>query len=264
MKRLTSFVIFLTFFVSSFFIFSLPVSAACINPGDSCQLSSKFCCSPVDGKRYNCLDNGGSGRTNSLSRCKEDPSIPLEITCKCQHSLADQETKIDGNNGFTCSGTNAEGKNVTDSTFCSTQVNCVDAPGNVIIAPGIWNGQSVKGVECKVVVPETPPPPDPPCFSWGANGGCALIKSAIGDLQTQPGPFILRVFYTLMALSGGVATLLLMRSGYQLMMSRGNAEGMQKSREQFTATVVGLLFLIFSFVLFQTIVVDILRIPGFG
>jgi hypothetical protein len=237
--------------------YCFPDTYQCNNP----NLPNHFTCPSV----YTC--GGYDPKCNSTSvgtayqqvpNCKIcAPTIDSQITCKCKNP----EKSGAGNNGYTCDNRLLP----SQEAFCSNDETCYDDPKGVVSRKDVFGGAELHGIRCTNPddVP-LPPPPDPPCFAWGANGGCAEILSAIGNIQTQPGPFILRVFYTLMALSGGVAVLLLMRSGYQIMMSRGNAEGMQKGREQFTATVVGLLFLIFSFVLFQTIVVDILKIPGFG
>ncbi len=46
------------------------------------------------------------------------------------------------------------------------------------------------------------------------------------------------------------------------MTSQGKPETLQQGRDQLIAAIVGLLFLIFSFVLLQTIGVDILKLPG--
>jgi hypothetical protein len=47
------------------------------------------------------------------------------------------------------------------------------------------------------------------------------------------------------------------------MVSRGNPEQVQQAREQFTAAIVGLMFIIFSLVILQSIGFDILQLPGF-
>ena len=67
-----------------------------------------------------------------------------------------------------------------------------------------------------------------------------------------------------MSISGGIALILIITSGYQIMTSQGDPEKIKAGRERFISAVVGLLFLIFSLVILETIGVDILRIPGFG
>jgi hypothetical protein len=68
----------------------------------------------------------------------------------------------------------------------------------------------------------------------------------------------------LLGLSGGIALLLIMKAGYQLMTSEGKPEQIQAGRDQLIAAIVGLVFLIFSLVFLQIIGYDILRVPCFG
>lgn len=96
------------------------------------------------------------------------------------------------------------------------------------------------------------------------NGTCKEFNSGLGFfLPTDPGKFISVIFGIVLSLSGGIATLLIIISGYRLMASQGNPEKMQAARDQLTAAIVGLLFIIFSIVILQTLGVDILHIPGF-
>jgi hypothetical protein len=67
-----------------------------------------------------------------------------------------------------------------------------------------------------------------------------------------------------LSLSGGIVVLLIIASGYRLMTSQGDPEKVKGAREQLTAAIVGLLFIIFSLVILQAITVDIFHIPGFS
>lgn len=107
------------------------------------------------------------------------------------------------------------------------------------------------------------PQPTPPCAqgSW-RDGKCTAFQTAIGTIDTEPMGFIKRIFGLLLGLSGGVAVVLIILGGYQLMTSQGNKEAVQGARDRITSAIVGLLFLIFSLVILQIIGVDILSIPG--
>ena len=48
------------------------------------------------------------------------------------------------------------------------------------------------------------------------------------------------------------------------MTSQGNPEAVKAATEQLTSAIIGLLFIILSFVILEIIGVDILKIPGFG
>jgi hypothetical protein len=128
-------------------------------------------------------------------------------------------------------------------------------------------GVNMKGVKCipegDKAYPTLPPPPSPPCVQWN-NGKCDSVGSAFGALSTAPELFVKTIFSILLSLSGGLALLLIMRSGYSMMTSQGKPEQLNSARDQLVAAIVGLVFLILSFVIIQVIGFDILQIPGFG
>ncbi len=106
-----------------------------------------------------------------------------------------------------------------------------------------------------------PPPPKPPCAQDLKDGKCPQFYTGVGGLRTNPGEFIASVFAIILAGSGAVALLLLMRAGFKIMTSEGKPEAVKEGRDQLIAAIVGLLFLIFAFVFLELIGVSILRIP---
>lgn len=110
------------------------------------------------------------------------------------------------------------------------------------------------------VVPTIPPFNPTHCTPGASNSG---ILTAFGCIQTNPGEFIGRIFGIILGLAGGIALLLIIYSGYRMVTAAGNPEALQGARETLTAAIVGLLFIIFSFVILEVIGVDVLRIPGF-
>jgi hypothetical protein len=95
------------------------------------------------------------------------------------------------------------------------------------------------------------------------NVGCTLVNTAIGPIHTNVTSLVSTVFTILLGLGGGVAILLIIASGYQMMMSQGNPEKVKEARERLTSAIVGLLFMIFSATILQIIGVSILSLPGF-
>lgn len=93
---------------------------------------------------------------------------------------------------------------------------------------------------------------------------CLTLTTAIGNINTDPASFVKSIFSLVLGISGGVALILIIISGYRLMASQGNPEQVQGAREMLTSAIVGLLFIIFAFVILQIIGVNILCIPGFG
>jgi len=111
----------------------------------------------------------------------------------------------------------------------------------------------------------TPFPPTPPCSNDDAKAGKCKIPTGLGiDFPTNPQEFVKTVFSILLGVAGGLALFLIIFSGYRLMTSQGNPETIQGARETLTSAIVGLLFIVFSFVILEVIGVDILHIPGFG
>jgi len=96
------------------------------------------------------------------------------------------------------------------------------------------------------------------------DGRCARVYTPVGAIYTDAGGFVGKIFLFLLPTAGGIALLLIMRSGYKIMTARGNPEGVQQGREQLVAAIVGLMFIVFSFVFLQVIAGDLLNIPGFN
>lgn len=93
--------------------------------------------------------------------------------------------------------------------------------------------------------------------------GFYACNTALGPISTDPAAFVQRIFSLVLGIAGGIALILIIISGYKFMASQGNPESVKAATEQLTSAIVGLLFIILSFVILQVIGVDILRIPGF-
>lgn len=63
-------------------------------------------------------------------------------------------------------------------------------------------------------------------------------------------------------IGSGIAFLLILYGGFQVMTSSGNPEKLKAGQELLTAAITGLIFLIFSVFILRLIGVDILKIPG--
>ena len=92
---------------------------------------------------------------------------------------------------------------------------------------------------------------------------CTVVPTAFGNIDTSPQGIVKSLLQILLSIAGSVAFILILIAGYKIMTSRGNPEQIQDAKEQLTSAIVGLLFIIFSVVLIQTIGVDLLHIPGF-
>jgi hypothetical protein len=183
---------------------------------------------------------------------------------------------VPNKNGFECSL--ESNPSIKGTATCETGQACVPSTSGQFDTGRSSNekgplfanryGVNLKGVKCAPEgdknYPTLPPPPSPPCAHWSATGKCELVGSAFGDLSTRPEYFVKTIFSILLSFSGGIALLLIMRSGYSMMTSQGKPEQLNSARDQLVAAIVGLVFLILSFVILQVIGFDILQIPGFG
>lgn len=94
--------------------------------------------------------------------------------------------------------------------------------------------------------------------------GCKFVDTAIGKIPVDPLGFILRLFSIVLSIGGLGALILIIYSGYRLLISRGNPEMIKGARETLTSAIVGLLFIVFSLVILSIITGDILKIPNFN
>jgi hypothetical protein len=65
------------------------------------------------------------------------------------------------------------------------------------------------------------------------------------------------------AIAGGIAFLLIVVGGFQMMTAVGNPEKLSAGRELIGSAVTGLVLIILSVFLLRLVGYDILRIPGF-
>lgn len=113
--------------------------------------------------------------------------------------------------------------------------------------------------------PQDPIPPGPCSAGANSKGSCSKVDTGLGiSIGTNPQSLIQTLFGLILSISGGIALLLIIISGYKVLASQGNPEALKGAREQLTAAIVGLLFIILALVILQIIGVDILHLPGFG
>ena len=111
-----------------------------------------------------------------------------------------------------------------------------------------------------------------PCdFAGDKTGECSAcmgegkeaVWTAFGCLPTSSGEFVTKLLKFGSGIAGGIAFLLIIIGGFQMVMSAGNPEKLNEGKELITSAIVGLLFIIFSIFILRLIGVDILGIPGF-
>ncbi len=102
------------------------------------------------------------------------------------------------------------------------------------------------------------------CSKVDENGLCTEINTALGPINTQPEQFVKSILEIILGLAGVITVLFFIQAGYRLMTSAGNKEKVAQAREQITAAIMGLIFIVLSIALLEFIGFNILRLPGFG
>jgi len=181
------------------------------------------------------------------------------------------------NNATLClsEGDKCDFKTTTPITIQAQPVELLTPTDHALITT---NDAGIPGSPPPPVIP-TSVPPLSPCSQWADLQGnkiskqeaedrkdikCIAVSTAIGDISTNPQGFVKSIFSIVLGIAGGIALVLIILSGYRFMASQGNAEAVGNARQQLISAIVGLLFIIFSFVILQIIGVDILKIPGFS
>lgn len=97
------------------------------------------------------------------------------------------------------------------------------------------------------------------CFQTDPPGAW----TAIGCIPTNPTAFIAKILTFGIGIGGGIAFILILFGGFQILTSAGNPEHLNAGRELIGSAISGLLLIIFSVFLLKLIGVDILGLPGF-
>lgn len=102
--------------------------------------------------------------------------------------------------------------------------------------------------------------PRDPHGSCGANGVSTAIGCVpIGDQVT----FVAWMIGWAIGIAGGIAMLLIVIAGFNIMTAAGDPQKLNGGRELLTAAVSGLILIVFSVFLLNLIGYDILHLPGF-
>jgi len=88
--------------------------------------------------------------------------------------------------------------------------------------------------------------------------------TALGCIPANTGGFVQWLLGPFMGIAGGIAFLLIIKGGYQIMFSQGNQETIADGRDTIVAAISGLIVIILSVAILEIIGVDILNLPGFS
>ena len=232
--RYTAFFIFGLLLFSFFTTQSFAQSATPAPTAASCSTIKQTCATNAD-----CQKPGGACAT---ATCQVVSNVPGATTSECV----------------------AAGSAIPGAGITAAPATSPSPTGTPLASPcNSWSEIDDSGKVIKQNAIKWEPGDPYPTLTEGKKFKCATIDTAIGSVQTDPVKLVQQLFGILLSLAGGIALLLIIYSGYQIMTSEGNPEKLQAARETLTSAIIGLVFLIFSLVILQIIGVDILRIPGF-
>lgn len=104
----------------------------------------------------------------------------------------------------------------------------------------------------------------PHAFASDPFAGCGKdINTAFGCIPTDTSGFITKIISISVGIVGGIAFLLILFGGFQILTSSGNPEKLNAGKELISSAIAGLLLVIFSVFILRFIGVSILGIPGF-
>ncbi len=155
-----------------------------------------------------------------------------------------------------CAGAN----NLPTLQCCGAVSECLFHQAYIAPAPAQTAAQQSAGKLCEFVSTNKNDPKRKSCetcFSAGKSW------TAIGCIETTPQGFITQFLTFAIGIAGGIAFLLILFGGFQMMTSAGNPERLTAGKELVGAAISGLLLIIFSLFLLRLIGFSILGIPGF-
>jgi len=98
----------------------------------------------------------------------------------------------------------------------------------------------------------------------GCSGGNG-VNTAIGCIPINDANALMGFFLKwAIGIGGGIAFILILVAGFQIITSQGDPKSLQAGKELLTSAITGLVLIIFSIFILQVIGVNILGITGFG
>lgn len=127
------------------------------------------------------------------------------------------------------------------------KVSCCDTASQCVNAP-IANNSGASGTN----------------FSPFGKCGGTVIDTALGCIDVSGTNFVTKLLSFGIGIAGGIAFLLIIFGGFQILTSAGNPERLNAGKELISSAITGLLLIVFSVFLLKFIGVDLLCVPGFG
>lgn len=141
------------------------------------------------------------------------------------------------------------------------ELKYIDGKSKIEIVDVVYDPNEIDDRRSEKILPE----PIPPCAPNGYNPEtkhCTKFNTAIGEIDLTPKEFILNIYQLILSLAGIVGFFMLLRSGYTLLTSAGDKTKIQEAKSQIISVITGIIFIVIAFVIFETIAIDVLKLPG--
>lgn len=133
--------------------------------------------------------------------------------------------------------------------------SCIDSDECPPECPACQEQVQGQGKVCRVAGPIESAPPGTGCEDQDA------IPTAIGCINVKsPEGFVNSILTLAIGLAGGIAMLLIIFGGIQILTSAGNPDKIQAGKELITSAIAGLILIVFSVFILRIIGVEILDI----
>lgn len=218
---------------------------------------------------FSCTSNSNFPYTFSACRSHGLTQVTFDV------SFRDADIQHDAKGYWGCVG--AEGIHRAmgrmDISFKNSDGSEICSKAGIYTKPPDWCVSGKEGILCKNALAGFGDESNTAkiCEFAGNNASCidcfqnqGGAWTAIGCIPTSPDGFIKKFLGFAVGIAGGIAFLLILVSGFQILTSAGNPEKMTAGKELLSAAISGLILIIFSIFLLRLIGFTILGIPGFG
>lgn len=246
---------------------------SCSSVNGTCYISQSDCQSPnYINLSYTCSVSGRVAYYCCVSSSVPTPtSIPTPTSVPSCSTESSQQVCVGQSYSYSCqkyTQTNGGGylydEDTTGDQICRDRYKDSKYVCCTISVPSPTPSNSNSGAGS---IAGNPPTTLPTIVCTTLNGQqCDGIQTGVGFMNTDAAKFINSIFTIILSLSGGIALILIIVSGYQLSLSSANPEKVKEAQGMLTAAIIGFVFILFSVAILQIIGVDILGsiLPTFG
>lgn len=143
-----------------------------------------------------------------------------------------------------------------------TPINACPSSGYTYDCPSVLNTCCQEAKDCPTSSSGRSERENALCTGYPEGYENERVNTAIGCIPTNINTLASWLLTWAMGIGGGIAFLLMLYAGFQIMISSGDPQRAQAGKELLTSAVSGLLLIIFSILILRLIGIEIFHIPG--